>query len=207
MTRADRKYLAFAITALIMLGLVGLGAYLYKPLKLRYAIYKVRGTDYRAKYEWTEAPIGDDWLMLCLDAACEGNRQAMEVVVERAGVKFLTGWPPTSSTDPTLYDVSYCAAVARPELFFEVLDRHNDRQAIKVLQVVADSAYCGSGTRLSVQGLTVLEGLIQEFEMHAKSNKPEVRLVAASALAYARRRFAKELAEAEAEGKKKEAAP
>ena len=41
MNAADKKYLWFTIWLFVLLGLVGLGAVLYRPLRLRYAIYKV----------------------------------------------------------------------------------------------------------------------------------------------------------------------
>ncbi len=199
MKPADYKYLRFVIAAFVLLGLVGLGVYLYEPLRLRYAIYKVRDTDYSKPNRWGVGwPVADEWLMCCLQAACEGNRRAMETVIDRAGVKMSK---PIES--PLVYlDVTYLAAAAQPELFFAVLEGRGDKEVLKVLEAVADSAYGDSGTRLSVQGLTVPEGLIQEFEMHAKSNKPEPRGVAEAALEFTRRRFAKELVEAEAKKKR-----
>ena len=75
MTSADRKYLWFTVTAFAVLGLVGAGTVLYRPLLVSLALHQVRGTDYRNS---SLDPSKDRWLRILADAARGGNRPAAE---------------------------------------------------------------------------------------------------------------------------------
>ena len=112
MKPADRKYLCFVIAAFVLLGLVGLGVYLYKPLRLKYAIYRVRRTDYGKQHN-----MPDEWLNICVDSACRGNRPAMEVVVDHAEITWLADWLEASEGQPLVCSVGFRAACAQPDRY------------------------------------------------------------------------------------------
>jgi hypothetical protein len=70
-----RGLLAFYVGMGVVLALVIAGVFVYQPLKLRYAIYRVEENHY--KKGWA-----DRWLMHCVERASAGNRRALEVVLD-----------------------------------------------------------------------------------------------------------------------------
>jgi hypothetical protein len=121
-----RSLLGFYIAMAVILVTTVAGVVLFKPLRLRYAMYRVRHGDGNP----------DEWLMICRRAACTGDRAAMRVVVERAGTKFLLR---DAGSELAFIDVTYFAAEAQPQLFFEIVSEHDDERVLDVLWEVASS--------------------------------------------------------------------
>ncbi len=192
-----RAIIGWSVGMFMVLGLAVGGSVAYRPLRLVYAIHRVRQTDYKPRV----AP--DKWLLLCLDGARDGNRQAMEAVVDRALVR---GGPVFRAQDGMrLFNPTFAfeAARAQPELFFDVLDGYDDKEVRKALVGLERECWSASGrTRLGPIGRLVLReitlgNLFEEYRVHASDPAPRVRRVARAALDFGRRRFAKELAREE----------
>ncbi len=206
MTRADRKYLAVVIAALVLLALAVAGALAYKPLRLKYAIYKVRSSGY-VDYPGIRPRPDDRWLRTCLDAARNGNRQAMEFLIERARLYSADVPVQDAVIDAVTVGTSclFLAAAAQPDLFAEILNQYDDQRVKDLIEHVTlscMSADLGDDVDAIWDSIRFTA---KELEDLSQSSDPEVRRVARATLEFLRRRFAKELVEAEA--KKKESAP
>lgn len=198
MKPADRKYLRFVIAAFVLLALAVAGAFLYKPLRLRYATYRVQSSGY-VDYPGIRPRPDDRWLRTCLDAARNGNRQAMELLIERA--RLYSADVPVQ--DAVFVGTSYLflAAAAQPDLFTEILNQYDDQRVKEIIEHVTlscMSADLGDDVDAIWDSIRFTA---KELEDLSQSSDPEVRHVARATLEFTRRRFAKELAEAKAKKK------
>jgi hypothetical protein len=180
-----RSLTGFYIAIGVVAVLFGLGVALYRPLRLRYAAHLVQSAARR------EAPVVDaHWVVECADAACRGNRLGMEAVIDASG----TCW----TEDETCYDLAYRVAKAQPGEFYEVLGRRPDKQVLRVLADIANACTTvdAGGDLYGIEwpSVSALDKYLVDF---SKSREPEARRVAQAAHEFVRRRFAKELAEAQ----------
>jgi len=207
MERADRKYLGWTVALFALLGLVGLGTVLYRPLRLRYAIYRAEQDSYLPPISHAGSRRPDKWLLLCLDAATHGNERAMEVVVNRWWVG---RWEPsTGKASYKRVSIAFSAARAQPQLFLRVLERADDQKVLATLEAITSTdvgfvAWTGGGVVYVPTGVNQPKALLTELDALAKSDNPETARLAVAAAEFLSRRFAKELAEAE---KAEKAAP
>jgi hypothetical protein len=210
-----RKLLGFYIAAFVLLGLVGASVALYRPLRLRYAIYRVqRNLVYKQQRCPGESIQADKWLMECAEAACRGNRPAMRVVVDHPDAympppgAYLLGGPA----------VTHHAARAQPELFLEFLDQKSDKQVLEILLLDHNRGYdvlfrdVGRRSRtwelicLVAEGVDkdaprVVGAMVEDLETTCLSGEAEDHRLAEQTLVFLRSRFARELAEARKDGK------
>lgn len=194
MTVADRKYLGWTVALFALLGLVGAGALLYKPLRTRYAIYKVQHT---TEDDVVKGRVANErycqWANECLAAAKAGNRLAIEAVIDASNFG-------DESFSYTTGTVAFEAAAAQPSAFFAAL---NKRSPERIAEVLLDIQVCINGDFDAelrpgdYRNDQTPRGVVRELGRHLNAKDPEVRRVATAALAFTRRRFAKELAEAE----------
>jgi hypothetical protein len=189
LTSADRKYLGWAIAGFVLLGLVALGTVTYKPLKTRYAIHKLRNTDYG------RGSISADWdyVQLVLCAARSGDRSAMDALINLQGTRF--GFYP-------LCEVPEWPASCRAA-FYEQLAPWPDSNVCSVLHPMAELI----GQNMDCEGVPEGYRFVSPFApanfvetmapLAEKAGNPQVRELAGELLNFVRRRFAKDLAEAE----------
>jgi len=193
----DRKYLWTVLALFGLLGLVGLGALLYRPLMLQYAMYRVRSSGYVDEPGLRARP-GDRWLDTCLDAAQSGNHLAMRFLTERA-LLWSGEFSPRKAIDVSASRL-YKAAAAQPELFIAILDRREDQDVIRLIEHVTiscNSVDCGLHTHPVCEFPRGAEQLLGRL---TQSKRPDVQHLAAATQDFIRRRFARELAEAEKAG-------
>ena len=205
LTAADRKYLWWTLTLFALLGLVGAGTLLYKPLKLRYAIFRLEhvNDDDLAQRQVDDLALMN-WHLDCLNAACAGNPRAMKTMVAWAygpvwqRRRWSQEWMPASAHDP---------ATAQPGLFFQELEGYPDDAARGALMdIICDYCYRNQriGPRVVLPYDDKAKTLTAYFERMLNSGNAKDCRVAQAALEFAKRRFAKELAQAE---KAEKAAP
>ena len=198
--RHGRSLVGFYVALGVVAVLVGLGVLLYQPLRLRYAIHRVEHAPqlyFPPIHPCAKVFVADKWLIVCLDAARGGNRRAIEVIIDHAGVTMPRS-PLSEEMNIWGPDVAYLAAEAQPESFFEALDRRDNQQTLQVLEAVRESSYGDSGLRYGTEGGLPREVFLAEsLEYLAGSGDAQARRVAQAALDFTRRRFARELAEAE----------
>jgi hypothetical protein len=196
LTPADRKYLGWTVALFALLGLVGAGTLLYRPVRLRYAVYRVQHTTWDDIWKKrVDAFQYESWLGDCIAAACQGNARAMEAVIDASG--FGDGF-----IAETTCTMAYEVAARQPQAFFRVLARRPDAQVIEVLGDIA--AVCAKERPGNYDWAGVsLKEVADELVICSQSSDlgPEFRQTAAAALDFTRRRFAKELAEAEKDKK------
>jgi hypothetical protein len=205
----------------VALAVLLAGVFLYRPLKLRYAIYRVRNTDYTIPDgHGAECLHPDKWLMLCLDEACRGDRTAMQVVVDCPEIVRLErqakhhGAVPRS---PKGIPVTFIAAQAQPALFFDLLDQRDDATVIRALSVtmwqccdpddpnaqLEDILEAMGGAMRRLGGIDRISKSVAVVWLEAgflalrRSKRQETRCIAECALTLLHRRFARELAEAQ----------
>ena len=190
----DRKYLWTVVVLFALLGLVGLGVLLYQPLRLRYVIHRVQSAKsldgFDSEFSYLEM------VETCVAAARGGNRLAMDAVTDSSAFG-------NAALGDGLSDVAYRVVASQPQAFFEVLDRRPDEKVIRVLGDITDACLSEDQKELYMIEEPSVNKLAQELRKLTNSGNPEVRKVAQAALDFTRRRFARELAEAEkAEGAK-----
>jgi hypothetical protein len=187
-------YISTGFLALLFVGFY----FAWTSLELRYAIYKVQRTDYSPP-TWA-----DEWLMICLRAACDGNRDAMKAVIDHAGVTPSWTWEEAVEGRPQRFDVASWAAVCQPELFFDVLGGHDERRIFEVLDIVSERVKDawfleGAGVTFCPDRDMWLRCSFSKFMGRLKSgvesDDPYSRRVAGATIGFIRQRFAKELAE------------
>ncbi|HOX08552.1 MAG TPA: hypothetical protein PK280_19305 [Planctomycetota bacterium] len=177
-TREKRGMLGHYAVAFALLGLIVAGVFLYEPLKLEYAIYRVHRTEYPG--------LADKWLMCLTNAACRGNRRAMETAVDYGYV--IPAGPGCNTATP----IFSLLLTAQPELYFDVLSGREDMDVLAILTGSADARLGGRGISPSDKGLMV--SLHEDtFHTWAQSDKPWVARAGRQGLEFLRRRFAKEL--------------
>jgi hypothetical protein len=198
--KRGRSLVGFYVALGVVAALVGLGVLLYKPLTLCYAIHAVRSG------RCTELPgifprARNRWLEVCLDAARGGNRRAMDALVEcsRPGPGFDAKVTDADFVGPSRL---YLAAEARPGVFGAALDRLDDRRAREVIEHITLSCLAGEVGDQCDAAFGSLAHQAAELARLSRLDKPGVARVAQAALDFARRRFARELAEAEEAEKK-----
>ncbi len=198
----DRKYLWTVVGLFTLLGLAGLGALLYRPLRLQYAVYKVRHTtweQWRRDFDQGKDAAYERYLKECVEAACRGNRPAMEAVIDASG--FGDGY-----IAETTSEIAYQVAASQPDAFFRALDRRKAGRVREVLSDIADSCASKSEAEYGPGAEDPSpKSLAKAFKAYSEAKAPEVRLVAAATLDFIRHRFSKELAEAEGRNAKEPA--
>jgi hypothetical protein len=218
--RGGRKLLGFHVALFAVLGLVIAGALLYKPLELRYAVYKVQRTRYStiddidiSSSDGSSPPVAGKWMNICLDAAKRGNRLAMETIVDKHSTLIAPGTgtsvtitPGTEGTET----VGHVAACRQSELFFEVLDRRDDGKVLETLVGAACQCFdlgdrnaqpedivgmfrAASFRHKGNRRLGTVAGLKDAFVVLKQARAPETRRIAECALDLLRRRFRREL--------------
>ena len=179
-----RSLVGFYIALGVVAVLVGLGAWLYRPLMLAYAIHRVEQTaEYLPIRPGMGIPVADRWLVYCMEAARAGNRRAMAVVIEHAGVKTPPSYQGNVTAPLEGPDVAFLAAADQPRLFFEMLDRFDDQQVLTVLKALLDVPDA------SGEALFGSKQAARELEAHLESQDGAVRAMAQVALDFVRRRF------------------
>jgi hypothetical protein len=116
----------------------------------------------------------------------------MEAVIDASGVG-------DGAVAETTCEIAYRVVAEQPQAFFGVLSLRPTARQLEVLGDIA--AACVTEDEYESGGFMGVDPgwpvLARELEFGLKSQDPEVSRVAAAALDFARRRFAKELAEAE----------
>jgi len=199
--RPARSLMGFYVAAGVILTLVGLGVLLYKPVRLRYAIYRLEHADPK-ECGWNR-PLNSEcgrWIDHVARGACHGNVLAMRALLKQLSLP--------GSLELPVYDNAGWVATHQPRLFIQELDPLPDEGVKMVLQRLLNdlSAYDDPvpGFWPEVQ----LKGFAEDFENRLQSKDPRIREAALAALDFMRRRFTKELAEAAAEqARKQEAKP
>jgi hypothetical protein len=186
-------YVATGAVSLLLLVAV----FAYRPLRLRYAMYQVRQN--HSRYEvgpMQRPPPADRWLRLCLDEAGSGNRQAMRLLIDISGAKLPRHEEAVGSAgDYATCDVTYPVARSQPDQFFEVLGERSDAEVLRVLWAICQSAHAhADGPSFYHEGRTARQ-LVDNLDLLATDENPEAVRVGAAAAAFARKRFARELAE------------
>ncbi len=197
--RPSRK--AIIRWGLVIAGVAVAGALLYRPLRTRYAIWRVKRGDTIILGSGILGPtVASENMLVCLRAACAGNAEAMELVIDHPDVlvDMPIGFTSTALLPPTL---AFEAASGNPELLFRVLDERDDKHAFRVLWWVSESNSAleefGGGTPCYRHPGTPGE-LVRHLKRRCGSTDFVASAVAKPVLAYACRRFSKELDAAEA---------
>lgn len=184
MNRSDRRYFGFVLAAFTALGLAVLGAWLYGPLKFKYALGKARRTDYH------ESRRVDKWLLICINEACKGNREAIDLVISKSELGLflrsdaLSHIPTLDAREcPDFCDVTYPVAVSQPEAFLQVLGGRADGRVLWVLWRLSGSRVFTRTTFL----YKAADQLAGYFERHR--NSPPERAMTAATVDFLRRRF------------------
>lgn len=191
-------YVATGVVALLFVGFY----FAWKPLRVRYAISRLErvseGDVNTPGFDW-EAYQG--WSDTCLKAALNGNKQAMRAFMPMLLWKSFDRRTNVSASSVLNSGSAYAFAWARPTLFFDLLDERSDEEAKKVVSDI--ETFCADIRSMTGElsedrpPTRVLRELAARLEAHLKAANPEVGGVARRTLAYVRRRFARELAEAE----------
>jgi hypothetical protein len=185
-------YVATGAVSLLLLVAV----FAYRPLKLRYAIYKVRQNHSRYQVgPMRRPPHADEWLRLCLDEAGSGNREAMRLLIDISGAKL--PWHEEeigSGGDYVTYDVTYPVAKSQPDQFFEVLGERSDAEVLRILWALCQSAHAHAGGPSFFRDGHTARQLVDDLDLLATAKNPEAVRVGAAAAEFARRRFSMELA-------------
>jgi hypothetical protein len=216
-----RSLIGFYIALGVVATLVGLGVWLYRPLRLAYAINRVESTvEYLPIRPGMGIPVADKWLLYVTEAARAGNRRAMGVIIGRAGVKTppkyggSSLWP--SSEGP---DVVVLAASDQPQLFLDVLDHCDAGRVLEVMAVLGEECERSYGMfpvavakpmRFSPPAgpadvAARFESVLETARMGSDAERSAALVkLAQPSLTFIRQRFAKEIAEAEQAKNKKE---
>ena len=177
-TPEKRGMLGYYAMAFAVLGLIVSGVFLYEPLRLQYAIYRVHRTEYPG--------LADKWLMHLTNSACRGNRRAMEVTVDYGYV--IPDGPGYDTTTP----ISSLLLRAQPELCFDALSEREDMDILAILEG-------GAGARMGGQGISAadkqfyVEMCEGNMDTWSRCSDPELVRAGKLGLSFLRRRFAKEL--------------
>jgi hypothetical protein len=196
LTAADRKYLWWTLTLFALLGLVGAGTLLYKPLKLRYAIYRLEHTD---PEEGTQGRLNAAyalWIDDVAHGARSGNVLAMRTLVKQLSLSQARRLP--------IYDSAGWVAFSQPDLFIQELAKLPDDGVKMGLWRLLNDMSAYDDPVPSSWPKVQLRGFAKDLETRLESKNPGIRKAAAVSLDFMKRRFAKELAETE---KAEKAAP
>jgi hypothetical protein len=136
--RRERSLLGFYIAMAIAAALFGLGVWLYRPLRLRYAIYRVETAPMASSLSssWHKMDIADKWLLEVRDAARRGDRRAIGVILDHADFRVARR---TRGTSVRWEPVVRLVAEDQPERFAEMLAHRRDKQKILELAHLGDS--------------------------------------------------------------------
>jgi hypothetical protein len=202
---------------------VGLGAavllfvgawFAYEPLRLRYAIHRMRSTNYHKHKDIRGR--ADRWLLLCVNEAIRGNRAAMRAVMLHPTVDMFPTWPGMPQDVPNEVTVIYPVATSQEKLFFEVLATMPDEEAIRVLQVIAampideepGGGVSGQFSRKRpskrIQNAVRIESAYIDLGNYMISRRPEISSLKDAAFKFIEHRFAKELVTAREWSKKQD---
>jgi alpha-mannosidase len=199
----------YVVTATVAALLIG-GFFAYGPLRLRYAIYRVRScNDYEDKNAAYTSPlvtVASKWMRECLEAARKGNRQAMMAVLDHPRV--VPKYPAPS--------VFYLAVQDQPKLALDALSEREDTEVFSALAALAvdvhntrrwssieliDLAFAATDAEeVKNRRIRYLQDF---FHKQQKANDNPGRQIAGHALDFMRERFAKELAQAAQEEQKR----
>ena len=197
----DRKYLWTVVSLFTLLGLLGLGVLLYRPLKLRYAIYRTKHADYSWRLPDLATPWADKWAELCLSEACKGNRAAADAVIDACGAMqpdLERAETNSFHTWTTCVSITYPLAAEQPDMFFELLGSRLDSKVLKVLAEIVQGVYGDWNLyKIADLGHPRPSEIVVALEPALRIENTKARRVATAALNFTRRQFARELAEAE----------
>ena len=181
-----RGLLGFYIATGVVFVLFIAGGFAYKPLKLRYAMHRVRTRDASFPLVGESAK----WFEMCELAARRGDPRAAETVVDyllREG---------SGGESPELFGL----VDRQPDLLFSLLEKRTDREAKRALARICCTCarYANWGRKLPMStpltaddySLYRLEGDLKEAE---RCPEKSVGRVAWRSGEYLRRRFAEEL--------------
>jgi hypothetical protein len=180
LTSADRKYLGWAIAGFVLLGLVALGALLFRPLQLRHKIHRVQSAKsldgFAREADYLET------VQACVSAARSGSRPAMDAVIDSSAFG-------NAALGDGLYDAAYRVAAGQPQAFFEVLGKRPDAKVVQVLGDIAGA--CLSEERKELHGRVdpPIGNVAGELRKLVHSRNPGARKVAEASLSFVCRRF------------------
>jgi hypothetical protein len=208
----DRKYLWTVVALFGLLGIVGLGTFLYRPLRVKFIISRLKTEDPNSRDSAGHNRYLNR-LFECFHAALAGNREARQFILAEASGRGGHVWP-------EFYDAMVLRLViSDPPGCMAVLDALPDGQVRYALASIEQSAshyyLYGEPFNPTCEPLlenpkalaealeNIAEARISDAQPRAKKISPtpekkaEARRVARAALDLLRSRFAKELAEAE----------
>ena len=194
--RKPRSLVGFYVGMGVVILLIIVGVLAYRPLRLRYAIYKVSKCQPIVRADGTtDGTTEDKWVLICLEGARAGNEKAINALISRLDLRVRTTQPPGSKE--MAHSVVYLAALAQPGLFFEVLAKRNDKYVGVTLWCLNESLW---GPQRPHWGMNIgspgwyVDMFKFHVESHAKRDHPERLRVSQHALDFTRRYFADELA-------------
>jgi hypothetical protein len=128
--RKGRSLTGFYIALGVVAALIGLWVALRGPIELRYAIYRLQHPAWKANR-------GDEygWVILCGAAACRGNRGALEALMGRP--ESFSYW-----TRKSALFTYFSIAEAQPRMVVKVLRTRQDEEVISVLEDVCYGLSC-----------------------------------------------------------------
>ena len=193
--------LGFYIGIGTVLAFIVTGAFMWKPLRLRYAIYRleqVTEEDVNTPgFDW-DAYAG--WSSTCLRAAHDGDRRALKAFMPLLlwRIPALQGGSAAISSVLT-HGTGFGFVMSCPDLFFSVLDEMPDDDAKKIISDIEHVCW-------------IMRDLLDEAEMpkrhmaavadrlrdHCRSKDGTVNCVAKHTLEYVRRRFPEDAAKEKA---------
>lgn len=127
--RRERSLTGFYIAVGVAAALFALGTWLYRPLRLRYAIYRVENAPPAPPLPSSALKLefADKWLLEVLDAARRGDRRAIGGILDHADFRAARR---TRGTSVRFVPVICFVAEAQPERFSELLERRQDKREI-----------------------------------------------------------------------------
>jgi hypothetical protein len=186
-----RSLTGFYVALGVVAALVGLGVCLHKPIRTRYAIYMVRNTAHGPEDQIPEGWM--EWVNLTVEAAARGDRSAMDALISQ------------QSGRPRFWPLCWVPHWPAPHraAFYEELSHWSDEEVLAVLHSLSESIGQVLGQDEVIEGYrfevpsTPQNFVVNLKPLAEKAESSEVRATASELIAFVRRRFAKELAEAE----------
>jgi hypothetical protein len=175
-----RKLNRREVTLFALLGLVALGALMYRPLQLRHKIHKVQSArsldGFKSEADYLEA------VEACVSAARSGSRPAMDAVIDSSAFG-------NAALGDGLHDVAYRVVASQPRAFFEVLGNRPDAKVIQVLGDIAGACLSEEHGELHGPVEPPIGNVARELRKLVHSRSPGARKVAQASLSFVCRRF------------------
>ncbi len=190
----SKRMVGFYVGAGAVLALIITGAFLWHPLRLRYAIYRleqVTEEDVNTPgFDW-DAYAG--WSSTCLQAALNGNRRALKAFMPLLLWKRFDRRTNVSPSSVLNSGTASGFVLTCPDLFFSILDERSDVEARKIICDILDFCNAAGGLLdIAETPSTEVPYITARLEEHCRSKEATVSCVAQRTLAYVRRRFSEE---------------